>query len=160
MAPGVPLIVAETEKKYTLLESDTSVNCPKCGKQHRFPDLGGKGTNKKIGLTLLIHPSWLAGSPSKDPNEVEFGGTATDTAGSTEAWNQERKRNLRLIEVRGNLPEFVKCPETGVSIDTGKGTVPKKSHFIRPSLDITCRAVALNSVVRHRASLLGGLDTV
>ena len=129
MAPGVPFVAADSEKRYTLLQSDTSVKCPQCGSLNRFPDLEGKGTNKKISLTLLIHPQWLAGSPSKDSSGLEFGGTATDDAASTEAWNRERTRNLRLVEVRGDLPGFVRCPESGTVIDTGKGTVPKKSHF-------------------------------
>ena len=129
MAPGVPFVAADSEKRYTLLQSDTSVKCPQCGSLNRFPDLEGKGTNKKISLTLLIHPQWLAGSPSKDSSGLEFGGTATDDAASTEAWNRERTRNLRWVEVRGDLPGFMRCPESGTVIDTGKGTVPKKSHF-------------------------------
>jgi hypothetical protein len=31
--------------------------------------------------------------------------------------------------LRGDLPEFVTCPQSGAVVDTGKGTVPKKSHF-------------------------------
>jgi hypothetical protein len=129
MAPSVPFIAADSEKLYTVLQPDTAVKCPRCGNLHHFPDLGGKGTNKKIRLTLLIHPEWLSGSPCKDSSGLEFGGTATDDATSTEAWNRERTRHLRLVEVRGDLPEFVTCPETGTEIDTGRGTVPKKSHF-------------------------------
>jgi hypothetical protein len=129
MAPSVPFVAAETEKRYTVLQSNTSVKCPECGKLHHFQALEGKGSNKKVSLTLLIHPEWLAGSPSKDPNGLEYGGTATDDAARTEAWNRERTRNLRLVEVRGDLPEFVTCPETGAVIDTTKGTVPKKSRF-------------------------------
>jgi putative DNA methylase len=129
MAPGVPFVPAESEKHYTILQADTSVKCPQCGNLHRFPDLEGKGTNKKVSLTLLIHPEWLAGSPSNDSSGSEFGGTATDDAASTEAWNRERMRNLGLVEVRGDLPEFVTCPESGAVIDTSKGTVPKKSRF-------------------------------
>jgi hypothetical protein len=129
MAPGVPFVSADTEKSYTHIQSDTSVKCPKCGSLHRFPDLEGKGTNKKISLTLLVHPSWLAGAPSMDDSGLVLGGSATDNAARTEAWNRERARNLRLIEVRGDLPQFVVCPETGATVETDKGTVPKKSHF-------------------------------
>jgi adenine-specific DNA methylase len=118
-----------TEKRHTILQSDTTVKCPHCGYVHGFPELEGKGTNKKIHLTLLIHPQWLAGSPAKDATGADFGGTATDDATSTAAWNAERAKNLRLLEVRGDLPEFVTCPETGAVIDTGRGTVPKKSRF-------------------------------
>jgi hypothetical protein len=129
MAPGVPFFVADSEKRYTLLQPDTSVKCPDCGKLHRFPYLEGKTTNKKISLTLMMNPEWLAGSASRDPSGLGFGGTATDDAGSTDAWNRERTRTLSLIEVRGDLPEFLTCPESGIVFHTRKGTVPKKSHF-------------------------------
>ncbi len=129
MAPGVPLVVVEGERRYTAVRSDTSVKCPLCSHVHPYPNLGSKGTNKKISLTLLIHPEWLAGSPGQDANGDVFGGSVTDDAASTAAWNRERARSLRLVEVRGELPEFVTCPETGTTIETGKGTVPKKSNF-------------------------------
>lgn len=129
MAPAVPLVVADGEKSHTNLKSDTSVACPECGNVHRYPDLDGKGTNKKINLTLLIHPGWLRGSPGRSANSEDFGGTATDDAASTALWNSEWGKNLRLVEVRGELPEFVTCPETGVVLQTDRGTVPKKSNF-------------------------------
>jgi len=34
-----------------------------------------------------------------------------------------------LVEVRGELPEHVTCPRTGVTFSTSNGTIPKKSHF-------------------------------
>jgi hypothetical protein len=129
MAPGVSFVAADSEKRYAVIQPDASVNCPECGNLHHFPSLEGKGINKKISLTLLIRPEWLAGSPRKDANGCEYGGCATDDAASTSAWSRARAANLALLEIRGELPESVTCPETGTLIDTSKGTVPKKSHF-------------------------------
>jgi hypothetical protein len=91
----------------------------------------GKLKSKKIDLTLLVHPEWLRGSPGKDSNGKWFGGSVADSAESTAVWNKERARTLRLIEVRGKLPEQLLCPDTGEAFSTGKegGTVPKKSTF-------------------------------
>ena len=36
---------------------------------------------------------------------------------------------MRLVEVRGALPEEVTGPETGMTFNTSKGTVPKKSNY-------------------------------
>ena len=69
-----------------------SVKCPSCDNLHHFQELEGKGNNKKISLTLLIHPEWLAGSPSRDPNGLEYGGTAADDAARTEACSTSDRR--------------------------------------------------------------------
>ncbi|MCR9157069.1 MAG: DUF1156 domain-containing protein [Rhodobacteraceae bacterium] len=146
MAPDVPLYVAPDEPTYAVLSNDGHVTCPGC--QHKFsahvhPKTGlhiesgrgqlrlGKGKNKKVELSLLIHPQWLAGSPRADANGVEYGGSPQDDAASTAAWNAERAQHIRLLEVRGKLPDTVTCPETDVAFATGKegGTVPKKSTF-------------------------------
>jgi hypothetical protein len=91
----------------------------------------GKGKNKKVELSLLVHPEWLKGSPSHDVDGNELGGSAKDDLLSTIRWNAERASHLRLLEVRGNLPETVTCPETNVTFKTGNagGNVPKKSTF-------------------------------
>lgn len=147
MAPDVPLYVAPDEPAYAVLSDDGHVTCPGC--QHAFsahihPKTGlhiesgrgqlrlGKGKNKKIDLSLLVHPEWLAGSPRADANGVEYGGSPQDDAASTAAWNAERASHIRLLEVRGKLPETVTCPETNVTFPSGKegGTVPKRSTFI------------------------------
>jgi hypothetical protein len=38
---------------------------------------------------------------------------------------------MRLLEVRGTLPDSVTCPETAITFPTGKqgGIIPKKSNF-------------------------------
>ena len=127
MAPGVPLVVADANDKYAVFDKNDGVKCPHCG----FKELVkfAKGKNKKIELALLMHPEWLAGSPKLDRSGKEYGGSATDDPASTAAWNQERARHMRMVEVRGKLPETITCPITGVVFSTEKGTVPTKSHF-------------------------------
>jgi putative DNA methylase len=131
MAPSVPFVVAEDERAFSVLDRRHGVTCPHCG--YRELTKLGKPRNKKVELTLLIHPQWLAGSPKVAPDGEAFGGTVKDAPRATAAWNQERARQMRLVEVRGKLPNRVVCPETGVQIDTRKGTVPRKSTF-------TCQA--------------------
>lgn len=130
MAPDVPLYVAPDEKPYSILDGKGRVICPNCA--HTSMVKLGKGKNKKVELSLLVHPEWMAGSPHTGPNGEEFGGSAQDDAASTTAWNAERASHIRLLEVRGKLPDTVTCPETNVTFPTGKdgGTVPKRSTFI------------------------------
>ena len=132
MAPGVPLVVSEGERPYFVFrrDSDRRAKCPLCAKQIEIGTLSGrKSVQKKIELSLLIHPDWLRGSPGLDERGNEFGGSATDTPGATAAWNAERARSLRLVEARGTLPETIVCPETGKAFSTRRGTVSRKSHY-------------------------------
>ncbi len=133
MAPDVPLYVAPDEYPFSVIDPKRGIVCPHCG--HAEIIRLGKGKNKKVELSLLVHPQWLAGSPKNDTEGRPFGGSAQDDAASTARWDQERAGKVRLLEVRGLLPETVTCPETGTSFNTGKlgGTVPKKSTY-------TCRA--------------------
>ena len=129
MAPDVPLYVAPDEYPHSTLDPKRGVVCPHCG--HAAMVKLGKGKNKKVEMSLLVHPQWLAGSPKIDANGQPFGGSAQDDAVSTARWNQERAERIRLLEVRGTLPDEVTCPETKVTFNTGKegGTVPKKSSY-------------------------------
>jgi len=129
MAPDVPLYVASDEYPFSTLDPKRGVVCPHCG--HAAMVRLGKGKNKKVEMSLLVHPQWLAGSPKIDENGQQFGGSVQDSAALTARWNQERAKNIRLLEVRGTLPNSVTCPETKVTFNTGKegGTVPKKSKY-------------------------------
>jgi putative DNA methylase len=82
-------------------------------------------------LTLLVHPDWLKGAPGQGPGGLSFGGSVSDDADSTARWNAERAKTLKLIEVRGKLPEEIVCPDTNEPFGTGSQgcTVPKKSFF-------------------------------
>lgn len=129
MAPDVPLYVAPSEKPYTIFDPNRGVTCPFCG-HTKLANLGKpKKPNKKVELTLLVHPQWLAGSPKQDAAEQAFGGSAQDNAESSARWDQERASKIRLLEVRGELPDEVTCPETNVTFKTDAGTVPKKSNY-------------------------------
>ena len=129
MAPDVPLYVAPDEKPYSILDPKGRVTCCQCG--HTEMVKLGKGKNKNVELTLLVHPEWLAGSPKTASDGTEFGGAPQDDAASTRAWNAERASHTRLLEVRGKLPDTVTCPETKVTFPTGDegGTVPRRSTF-------------------------------
>lgn len=129
MAPDVPIFLAPTEHPFSVLDRKRGVVCPHCG--HAELINLGKGSNKKVELSLLIHPQWLAGSAKQDANGRMFGGASQDDAAASARWNQERSSKTRLLEVRGELPEVVRCPETGVEINTGSagGTIAKKAAF-------------------------------
>lgn len=142
IAPDVPLVVAETEKPYSIMDDRGYYRCPHCQKQYQDEEAAMKGEssrllkntkgNKKIELTLLVHPDWLKGAQSEDQTGP-LGGSANSDSDSTKRWNELRASTLELIEVRGALPEKVVCPDSGVEIDTQAATVPKKSTF-------TCQA--------------------
>jgi len=139
MAPDSPLFVAPDEKPFAVMDNEGRFTCPHCGKTRQdakaflsknSPGLG-KAKNKKAELTLLIHPQWLEGCPKCDAQGREYGGTATDSVEATIRWNNARASKLRLLEVRGALPEQVTCPETKVTFftDARSGTVTKAGHF-------------------------------
>jgi putative DNA methylase len=127
MAPDVPLVVSPSEHPFSVLDIRKGAVCPQCG----YVELVslGKGKNKKVELSLLVHPQWLAGSSKQDVDGMQFGGSAQDSQAATARWDQERASKIRLLEVRGELPDRVTCPETGISFDPNKASVPKKSHY-------------------------------
>ncbi len=139
MAPAAMLVVADTEATYAVMDNNGNYACPHCGHERQDEKAAsdgqssslGKSKNKKIDLSLLIHPDWLKGSPGKEAGGNWFGGSVTDTAEATAAWNRERSKTLKLIEVRGRLPESIVCPDTLEVFPTGKdgSTVPSKSKF-------------------------------
>ena len=127
MAPDAPLYVAPTESPYSVLDRKKGVICPHCG--HAALVNLGKGQKKKVELSLLVHPHWLAGEAKQDANGLPYGGSAQDDVAATTRWDTARAAKIRLLEVRGTLPDEVTDPETGVTFAPEKGTVPKKSHY-------------------------------
>ena len=127
MAPDVPLYVVPSEIPFSVLDRKKGVVCPHCG--HAELVNLGKGKNKKVELSLLVHPQWLAGSTKQDAHGHPFGGSAQDDSTASARWNEDRASKIRLLEVRGELPEEVSCPETNVEIKTNEGTVPKKAGY-------------------------------
>ncbi len=118
IAPDVPLYVTPTEKPFSVIDQKRGVVCPHCA--HASMVKLGKPKNKKVDLSVLLHPAWLAGARKNSAEGHAYGGAAQDDAISTGRWNEERARTIRLLEVRGELPDQVTCPETKVSFSTGK----------------------------------------
>jgi putative DNA methylase len=127
MAPDSPLYVAPSEQPFSVLDRKNGVICPHCG-YTALVNLG-KATNKKVELTLLIHPRWLEGESKQDENGQPYGGSAQDSVEATSRWDAARAVELRFLEVRGDLPDEVTCPDTGKTFAPKEGTVPKRSHF-------------------------------
>ncbi len=129
MAPDAPLYVAPSEHPYSVLDRRKGVICPHCG-HTAMVNLGKpKKPNKKVELSLLVHPHWLAGSPKQDAEGQPYGGSAQDDVAATTRWDSERASKIRLLEVRGALPDEVTCPETKVTFKPEVGTVPKRSNY-------------------------------
>ncbi|MFO0915928.1 MAG: hypothetical protein U0795_23415 [Pirellulales bacterium] len=158
MAPAAMLVVADTENPFAVMDDKGNYTCPHCGHERHDPKAAsdgqssslGKATNKKIDLTLLVHPDWLKGSPGKVADGNWLGGSVTDTAEATSRWNTERAKSLKLIEVRGKPPESISCPDTGdlLFIDQRGGTVPRKSVFACQEATCGAEADVLKSIER------------
>jgi len=144
MAPDVPLYVAPSEYPFSVINRKKGVVCPHCG--HTALVNLGKGKNKKVELSLLVHPQWLAGAPKQDPYGALFGGSAQDDAASSIRWNNERASNIRLLEVRGALPNEVTCPETGATFTTTKNEVFSRGNF--PCAACGTRQAMVSSLVK------------
>jgi adenine-specific DNA methylase len=127
LSPGSPLFVSPSEPPYSLLDRKRGAVCPHCS-HSEMPKLG-KGKNKKVELTVLVHPDWLHGTANEDSSGSPMGGAAQDDAISTARWNTERSTNMRLLEIRGALPDVVTCPETKIAFRPAAGTVPKRSNY-------------------------------
>ncbi|MBR8361540.1 DUF1156 domain-containing protein [Burkholderia vietnamiensis] len=127
MAPDAPLYVAPDEAPYSVLDRKKGAICPHCG--HTALVNLGKGKNKKVELSLLVHPQWLAGEAKQDGNGQPYGGSAQDDVAATTRWDAARAAKIRLLEVRGALPDEVTDSETGITFAPEKGTLPKRSSF-------------------------------
>lgn len=124
LAPNEPFVVSESEKCFVVIDKDNHFYCPCCNKKEDSIVFKNKKTkSKKVTLSLLIHPEWLKGS------SLNLGGSVTDSVEETSKWNENRASSLKYIEVRGKLPEEIKCPLTGITFNTTKGTIPRRSTF-------------------------------
>ena len=127
MAPDAPFYVAPSESPYSVLDRKKGAICPHCG--HTAMVSLGKGKSKKVELSLLVHPQWLAGEAKQDASGQPYGGSAQDDVAATTRWDAVRAAKIRLLEVRGTLPDEVTDTEAGITFAPEKGTVPKKSHY-------------------------------
>ena len=130
MAPDVSLVVADDETPFAPINAKTgAVICPSCGGKELVNIGSRKGHKKKVSLSLLVHPQWLAGEKSKDKKGHPYGGSVTDDADTSARWYEARAKTLRLVEVRGKLPEEITCPDTGVTFSTSTATIPTRSNY-------------------------------
>ncbi|MGY4349731.1 transposase-like protein/predicted RNA methylase [Bradyrhizobium sp. GM7.3] len=129
MAPSVPYYVAPDEYPFSALDPKGRVTCPSC--EHAAFVKLGKPKSKKVELSLLVHPKWLAGSKKDDDLGLPFGGSSQDSAEDTCRWNMERAKTSGLVEVRGKLPDAVTFPHEDIPIKTGAdgGTLSKPGCF-------------------------------
>jgi putative DNA methylase len=134
ISPAALFVISPDETPFTLRHENGSYNCPHCGHDATFSL--GTPKNKKVDLTLLIHPDWLKGSSGKATNGSTLGGRTIDDSDSTAKWYAERQKTAKLIEVRGSLPKTIACPDTGEVFETETGTVPRKSTFT--CMEATC----------------------
>jgi hypothetical protein len=131
MAPAALFVNAPDEPPYTVVGPDASYSCPHCGLKQKGYLGDPEQKDKKVELTLLVHPDWLKGARGKDAQGRPFGGSVTDDAESTARWNAERAKTLKLIEVRGKLPAEIECPDTHevFRTDDKGGTIPQQARF-------------------------------
>ncbi len=129
MAPDEPLVVAEGERAYSVLDRRHGAKCPNCG--HLELVNLGKGESKKIDLSLLAHPDWLKGLARFDDQGREYGGSDSDNLEATTRWLNARASKAGLIEVRGTLADELACPGDGSVLKTGAGggTIPRSGEF-------------------------------
>lgn len=127
MAPDATFYVSPSEYPFTVLDRKKGVLCPQCG--HTELVSLGKGKNKKIELSLVVKPEWLAGEAREEANDKPYGGAPQDGAAATTRWDQARAARTGLLEVRGSMPDELVDPKTSLTFAPKKGTVPKKSHF-------------------------------
>ena len=65
MAPGVAQIVADGEAPSAVLAQDASIRCPHCDNHESMPSVQSRrAKRKRITLSLLVSPQWLAGAAS------------------------------------------------------------------------------------------------
>lgn len=138
MAPAATLIVAESEKAHAIMDSNGSYTCPHCLEEFQDPTAAsnaeslalGKSKNKKVDLTLLIHPKWLQGAPGKNLNGEALGGSASHSSTATIDWNNLRAEHLKVVEFRGSLPEQISLPDGTTFYTDGRGgTLPRRAAF-------------------------------
>lgn len=138
LSPQMPFVLSQLDSALAVMDSEGRFTCPHCKKCYQDEKAKATGQSSSLGklksrsvtFTLLVHPSWMKGEPQPSDNSL-LGGTNTDLPEATELWNTKRASSLTIIEVRGTLPDTVRCPVTGVEFSTGLsgGSIPRKSTF-------------------------------
>ena len=90
----------------------------------------GKGKNKKVELSLLVHPQWLAGNRSDARRTHRMAVPRRMTAVSTARWIMSEHAKIRLLEVRGTLPDRSHLPgQQSVTFRTERRNRAEESHY-------------------------------
>src|SRR5690625_3240148 len=97
--------------------------CPHCQHQYRDEVAAQQGEysrllkkmsqNEKVDLSLLVQSEWLEGASKADDAGI-VGGTCVSEVEATRRWNLHRTKTLKLLEVRGKLPEEITWPDSGL----------------------------------------------
>ena len=129
LAPAVDLVISDADRAFTLPHREhmapsrkrrVDIACPHCRHDHVELDLPATPPEKKkVDFSLLVHHQWLSGESSTGADGTAYGGSVSDTAEATAAWYRVRAAKMRLVEVRGKLPDNVCDPMTGMIIPTG-----------------------------------------
>lgn len=150
-------------KLQKLLPEEKALICPDCGKfaakslldilnRHLEPKTKASARKKKdfgikkknVQMRLLIHPEWLKGTSGHDENDRELGGYAGADPESAAKWHENRLKNLKLVEVRGdNLPEEIQL-ENNIILNTVHGTIPANGKY-------TCGNCGKENSIKHDA---------
>jgi putative DNA methylase len=139
LAPRATLVISANEAPFCSMDDSGNYTCPHChtrfvdeaaritGKSDRL----GKPTEKKVPLTVLVHPTWMKGSPSLDEDGASLGGSVDSSVDTTHKWLLQRSAQLKLIEVRGTITGDIAIPGTNEVIATSDkaGTITGRSEF-------------------------------
>tara|TARA_A100000171_G_C2139571_1_gene153665 strand:+ start:5004 stop:8255 length:3252 start_codon:yes stop_codon:yes gene_type:complete len=133
MAPGIPLLCPTDADSFAVAQLNQagkpgSVTCPSCGNECKLGVLP-KPVSKKVSLSLLVHPSWLAGEPRVGDGGIPFGGSVDEPVAATLLWNNTRATHAQLVEVRGPLPDMLDIPDWPEPVPTNAATKPKDGQF-------------------------------
>jgi putative DNA methylase len=126
MAPDAKLILGADVRPFAAIDVKSgTAKCPHCKKTIPADDINAiqrrKGTpiSREIHHSLLLPKDWLRGLTAK--SKEQYGGYHGASPEQDKAWFRDRSELLKLIEVRGSIPEaylhssFKKKAETGSS---------------------------------------------
>ena len=133
MAPAALFVCSPDEPPYTVRNGGRQFRLPALRPRQSSPSVGQLGQERQEDRTDSARPPATGSRVHRARRRVAlpFGGSVTDDAESTARWNAERAKTLKLIEVRGPLPEEIECPDTKETFRTDEkgGTVPKQVDF-------------------------------
>jgi putative DNA methylase len=131
MAPDVTLVVADGETPFAPINAKTgAVICPSCGEKE-LVNVGAaaRATRRRSRSRCSCIHSGSRARSRRTRRASPTAAASTDDADTSARWYEARAKTLRLVEVRGKLPDEVTCPDTGVTFSTSTATIPKKANY-------------------------------